>query len=162
MQPHCMCNATSEPRTADPPVTSRPVLGQVVICQGCCCGRVDRGYPAVPVERLKAVWKQEKLNRAIQLTISGCVGPCDLANVVLVLDETQSHWFGGITTDAPYEALIEWARACLRSNRQLALPPAIEPFRFQRFGGRLPSAGDRLPAAEHGPQNNATDDARQP
>ena len=42
-------------------VTRRTALAQLVFCQGCCCGRVDRGRPALdkagevadPVERLR-------------------------------------------------------------------------------------------------------------
>ena len=64
---------------------------------GCCCGQTDRGFPPVPVERLKAVWKAEKLNKTVQLTISGCLGPCDLANVILVMTAGSMYWFGGIT-----------------------------------------------------------------
>jgi hypothetical protein len=56
-------------------------LGGIVFCQGCCCGRTDRGRPELPVERLKAAWKADKLNQAVQLTISGCLGPCDVPNV---------------------------------------------------------------------------------
>ncbi len=69
----------------DPPATNRRPLAQLVFCQGCCCGRTDRGRPEVPVGRLKEVWKGEKLNRSVQLTISGCLGPCDRANVALVI-----------------------------------------------------------------------------
>ena len=54
--------------------TKRAAIAQVACCVGCCCGRTDCGFPAVPVERLKAVWKEEKLNRTVQLTISGCLG----------------------------------------------------------------------------------------
>jgi hypothetical protein len=68
---------------ADPLVTKRQPLAQLLFCQGCCCGRTDRGHPEVPAGRLKAVWKAEKLNRSVQLTISGCLGPCDVANVAL-------------------------------------------------------------------------------
>ena len=57
---------------------------QVLLCRGCCCGKTERGYPEVPADRIKAAWKGEKLNRSVQLTISGCLGPCDLANVALV------------------------------------------------------------------------------
>lgn len=133
-----MCNESSDTEMAhtqasDGPVTRRQVLGQVAICLGCCCGRLDRGFPAVPVERLKSVWKREKLNRTIQLTISGCLGPCDVANVVAVLDDQRSHWFGGLAGDAPYDALIEWARACQRTGRLSALPAALESLRFERF-----------------------------
>jgi hypothetical protein len=59
-------------------ITKRQVLGQLVLCKGCCCGRTDRGLPEVPVERIKEIWQREKLNRSIQLTISGCLGPCDV------------------------------------------------------------------------------------
>ena len=68
--------------------TKRKSLMQVLVCVGCCCGRVDRGKPEVPVDWLKADWKAARLNPYIQLTISGCLGPCDLPNVVAVLTET--------------------------------------------------------------------------
>ena len=37
--------------------TKRKSLMQVLVCIGCCCGRVDRGKPEVPVDWLKAEWK---------------------------------------------------------------------------------------------------------
>jgi cobaltochelatase CobN len=61
---------------------------QLLLCKGCCCGRTDRGLPEVPVERIKAAWKAEKLNRGVQLTISGCLGPCDLPNVAVLVTAT--------------------------------------------------------------------------
>jgi cobaltochelatase CobN len=95
-----------------PLATNRQALGQVVVCLGCCCGRTDRGRPAVPVERLESVWSREKLNRTIQLTVSGCLGPCDLANVAATLSPRGMEWIGGLTRDEDYDLLIEWARAC--------------------------------------------------
>ena len=118
----------------DPPTTSRRPLAQLVFCQGCCCGRVDRGRPAVPVDRLKAVWKAEKLNRAVQLTISGCLGPCDLANVALVITPGGNAWLGGLAGDAVYDALVDWARECHREGRVLPLPAVVEGKHFERFG----------------------------
>jgi len=58
--------------------TKLRVLGQLALCKGCCCGKTERGLPAVPVDQIKAIWKMEKLNQTIQLTISGCLGPCDV------------------------------------------------------------------------------------
>ena len=69
-------------------------LMQVLVCIGCCCGRVDRGKPEVPVDWLKAQWKAARLNPYIQLTISGCLGPCDLPNVVAVLTAAGQQWIG--------------------------------------------------------------------
>lgn len=71
------------------------VLGQLLCCEG-CCGRTDRGFPPLPRERIKAAWKAQKLNQTIQLTISGCLGPCDLANSVAVARADERWlWLGG-------------------------------------------------------------------
>ena len=79
---------------------------------------MDRDFPAVPVEPIKAAWKAEKLNRVIQLTISDCLGPCDLANVAMVLTPAGSQWFGLFKDDGPYEVLLTWAVA-------IAMPPSV-------------------------------------
>jgi cobaltochelatase CobN len=114
-------------------VTKRLARAQVACCVGCCCGQTDRGFPPVPVERLKAVWKAEKLNKTVQLTISGCLGPCDLANVILVMTAGSMYWFGGITDDAVFDAVVDWARACHAASALLPLPAVLERHRFQRF-----------------------------
>ena len=106
---------------------------QVLLCKGCCCGRTDRGLPAVPVERIKAVWKAEELNRAVQLTISGCLGPCDLPNVAVVVSARGTAWFGRLDGAAPYDALIAWARAGLATGTTLPAPEGWEAHRFERF-----------------------------
>lgn len=113
--------------------TTRQPLAQLVFCEGCCCGRTDRGRPEVPVARLKGVWKGEKLNRSVQLTISGCLGPCDLANVALVMTPAGNVWLGGMAGDGAYDALVAWARECHRQERLLPLPPECEAKRFERF-----------------------------
>lgn len=115
------------------PITNRTAIAQVACCVGCCCGRTDRGFPAVPVERLKAVWKDEKLNRTVQLTISGCLGPCDMANVILVMTAAGTEWFGGIDDEAGFDAIIAWARACKAAEALLPLPTVLDTCRFKRF-----------------------------
>lgn len=117
------------------------VLGQLVCCLGCCCGRTDRGKPEVPVEALKSVWATEKLNRAIQLTISGCLGPCDLTNVALMMTPSKNIWLGGLTTREHYEMLIDWARACKAAGSLLELPEELDAHRFARFGVNEATAG---------------------
>ena len=92
--------------------TKRKSLMQVLVCIGCCCGRVDRGKPEAPVDWLKAEWKAARLNPYIQLTISGCLGPCDLPNVIAVLSESGQQWFGPLNQREHYEALVQWGRAC--------------------------------------------------
>jgi len=116
-----------------PLVTRRVALAQLVFCQGCCCGRTDRGRPELPVEYLKAIWKSEKLNRTVQLTISGCLGPCDLTNVALVMLPEGNVWLGDMAGEAVYESLVAWARACHAEGRVLPLPEELDSLRFERF-----------------------------
>jgi len=113
--------------------TKRKSLMQVLVCLGCCCGRVERGKPEVPVDWLKARWKEARLNPYIQLTISGCLGPCDLPNVVAILTATGQQWIGQLTQREHYEALVEWGRAC-GAARHVEPPPAVlRPHIFERF-----------------------------
>ena len=118
-----------------PVVTRRDtVLGQLIFCEGCCCGRTDRGFPAWPKDLVKTRWKELKLNNTIQLTISGCLGPCDVANVVCMMPATgDSIWLGGLRHAVQYEMLISWAETCQIQQRLLDLPAAFAPYRFARF-----------------------------
>jgi cobaltochelatase CobN len=104
-----------------------------MVCLGCCCGRVERGKPEVPVDWLKARWKEARLNPYVQLTISGCLGPCDLPNVVAVLTETGQEWIGGLTQREHYEALVAWGRACGATRQVQPLPPVLAQHLFKRF-----------------------------
>lgn len=117
-----------------PPLSTKiKSTAQVLFCVGCCCGKTDRGLPEVPVDRLKAAWKSEKLNRSVQLTISGCLGPCDVPNVALIVTPEGVHWYGLMDGDADYDAVIDWARASLAGGGPMPPPPALEARRLQRF-----------------------------
>jgi hypothetical protein len=103
------------------------------VCVGCCCGRIERGKPEVPVDWLKAQWKAARLNPYIQLTISGCLGPCDLPNVVAVLTATGQQWIGQLDRQEHYETLVQWGRACGAAQRVEPLPPMLTERVFRRF-----------------------------
>ena len=87
--------------------TKRLVFGQVTICNGCCCGNVERGLPEVPVEWLKSEWRKRGLLKRVQLTISGCVGPCDVPNVVVITSSSGTEWLGNIVKFDQYRRLLE-------------------------------------------------------
>ncbi len=109
-------------------------LGQIFFCEGCCCGRADRGFPPLPKEMIKERWKRLRLNRTIQLTISGCLGPCDLANVFCLLTSNGTgQWFGGLSEHWQYETLIQWASECHQSGSLLPIPATLDGYRFARF-----------------------------
>ncbi|HUY87862.1 MAG TPA: (2Fe-2S) ferredoxin domain-containing protein [Pirellulales bacterium] len=128
---------SEEPVAIEKPASrTQSQLAQLFLCRGCCCGQTARGLPEVPVERIKAIWKAEKLNRTIQLTISGCLGPCDVPNVVLVLTARRADWFVNVTVDFLYDSLVDWARMCHLSETLLPLPPALDVHRLERFKTR--------------------------
>ena len=57
---------------------------------------MDRGHDEVPVEMLEKAWAERNLGTEIQLTISGCLGTCEMRNVVLLRTEGGRTWLGGL------------------------------------------------------------------
>ena len=114
--------------------TSRDrILGQIVVCEGCCCGRTDKGFKPVPRDWIKQRWKDGKLNKSVQLTISGCLGPCDLANVLCVISPEGMQWLGGLQERWQYDLLPGWAEASRDAGVLVELPAELNRHRFERF-----------------------------
>jgi hypothetical protein len=113
--------------------TKRMVIGHVVKCLGCCCGDVNKGKPEVPVEWLKQEWRRRGLLKNIQLTISGCLGPCDLPNVVSIASSGGYIWLGNIRHFHQYASLVDWASQSKTAETLLPLPPEFEELRFDPF-----------------------------
>ncbi|MCU0649204.1 MAG: hypothetical protein MUF00_14490, partial [Gemmatimonadaceae bacterium] len=117
-----------------PLVTKRACHAQFLVCAlGCCCGRTDKHKPEVPVDWLKAEWKARRLNPRVQLTMTGCLGPCDLVNVVGVVTNAGITWLGGLVDESHFSALLDWATAMHGAQAALPLPAALAPHRFERF-----------------------------
>ncbi len=128
----------------EPLATARGrVLGQIVFCEGCCCGRPDKGFPPFPRDWLKQQWKDAKLNKSVQLTISGCLGPCDLANVFCVISRKGLQWFGGLQEQWQYDLLLDWANASRDAGVLLELPAEMNRHRFERFAVGRGSLAER-------------------
>jgi cobaltochelatase CobN len=122
--------------------TKRIVIGHLTICQGCCCGNIENGRPPVPVDWLKSEWRARGLLKRVQLTISGCLGPCDLPNVITISNEAGTQWFGGITDFNQYRALVDWASRSKEAGKLLPLPSdfkehTLHPFRKHDSGTGL-------------------------
>jgi cobaltochelatase CobN len=85
------------------------------------------------VEWLKKEWRQRGLLKNIQLTFSGCLGPCDLPNVVTVSSSSGSVWLGNIRHFRQYLALVDWASLTKAAERFLPLPQEFDALRFDPF-----------------------------
>lgn len=105
--------------------TKRKVIAHVFVCLGCCCGQVERGLPAVPAEWLKQEWRKRGLLKRVQLTISGCLGPCDVPNVVSVVTPSKTLWLGNITRRDQYQSLLDWAARTKDTGRAIELPKEL-------------------------------------
>jgi hypothetical protein len=114
--------------------TKRIVIGHLTVCQGCCCGNTENGRPPVPVEWLKKEWRARGLLKRVQLSISGCLGPCDVPNVVTISNEGGTLWLGQISEFQQYRALVDWASRCKEAGELVPLPEefrrhTLHPFR---------------------------------
>ncbi|MCI0182366.1 hypothetical protein MM817_00625 [Acidibacillus sp. S0AB] len=114
-------------------VTKRQVIAQVMVCAGCCCGKTEKGKPEIPLDWLKKAWKERKLLKTVQLTITGCLGPCDLVNVVSIMTGQEQRYFGGIVTDEPYHTLLEWAESTRLLGQPAPIPESLLAYEFDRF-----------------------------
>src|SRR5262245_38951162 len=89
---------------------------------GCCCGRTERGYAAVPVDVYKQEWLRRKLRNVVHLTKSGCLGPCALANVASLVFDGQAIWFHSINTPWHVRLIFDYVDTMLRADRFVPPP----------------------------------------
>jgi hypothetical protein len=63
-------------RRADEEVKkTRVVEGQLLVCQGCCCGKTERGMPALPLDDFKQQWKELRLHQIERIVRARTAGP---------------------------------------------------------------------------------------
>ncbi|MCS7044193.1 MAG: cobaltochelatase subunit CobN [Bryobacterales bacterium] len=106
----------------------------ILFCHyGCCCGRVDRGFPAVPAELYKQEWLRRRMRNVVHLTKAGCLGPCPLANVVCLLFGGRSFWFHSFAAEWQVRSLFDYVEQMLAADRVLPPPPDLAPFLFQYY-----------------------------
>jgi hypothetical protein len=124
----------TNPTVAEFPLTTkRVVVAQMSLCVGCCCGNVARGKPQVPVDRLKQEWRARGLSKVVQLTISGCLGPCDMVNVVRLSGASDDVWLGHLRSLDDYLDLVNWAEQSKDAGTPAPLTTRMKESRFDPF-----------------------------
>jgi cobaltochelatase CobN len=105
--------------------------GQLFVCAtGCCCGRTDDGFAPVPTDLYHDEWERRRLRNIVHLTVGGCLGPCALANVVLLLFDGQALWFHSINSPELVLALYDHIERMLLSDANAPLAPALAACHF--------------------------------
>lgn len=107
--------------------------GHVFVCEGCCCGNTDRGFAPIPLAEFKRQWKERHIRRRLHLTISGCLGPCVMANVVLLTFGGRSTWLHSIDSATGVTQIYDYAEAMLRAGCWLPPPAELRDRHFQRY-----------------------------
>ena len=80
--------------------------GHLFVCHGCCCGRTEKGFPSLPIDEFKKQWKARGIRRRFHLTISGCLGPCTLANVAMVQFHGETVWLHSISAPSDVDLIL--------------------------------------------------------
>jgi nitrile hydratase accessory protein len=105
--------------------------GHLFVCAtACCCGRTEDGFAPVPVEAFHREWEARRLRNVVHLTIGGCLGPCALANVVLLLFDGEAQWFHSINSEDRALALYDHVERMLEADACLAPPAALAGHHF--------------------------------
>jgi cobaltochelatase CobN len=114
--------------------------GQLFVCAtGCCCGHTERGHAPVPVELYHREWARRRIRHKVHLSLGGCLGPCALSNVALLLFAGHQIWFHSITGDEQVVAIYDYVEAMVRAGRYLPPPPNLAAQVFDVFDWPAPS-----------------------
>ena len=106
------------------------ISASIGVCNGCCCGKVEKGHSEVPLNTLKAAWKEHGLEKNVKLTIANCLGPCSMHNVTLLKTDNGQTWLGKLSEDEHYNSIVEWARDITRYGARTKLPDNLVPLCF--------------------------------
>src|ERR1700722_6701240 len=105
----------------------------MVCAKGCCCGHTERGFAGVPIDFYKAEYKKRKIRKLVQLTMSGCLGPCPLAHVALLFFGGRPVWFQSINGEAQIRALFDYIDQMLAADGYLPPPPELADYVFTYY-----------------------------
>jgi cobaltochelatase CobN len=100
---------------------------------GCCCGRTERGYAAVPVDTFKEEWLRRKLRNIVHLTKSGCLGPCALANVASLVFDGRAVWFHSVNTRWHVQLIFDYVESMVKADRFVAPPAELTEYVFNFY-----------------------------
>jgi cobaltochelatase CobN len=138
-------------RPAGRPVNVARSRGQLFVCAtGCCCGRTEDGFAPVPTDLYHAEWERRRLRNIVHLTVGGCLGPCALANVVLLVLDGQALWFHSVNSEALVLALYDHIEAMLEASACLPAPPGLAGLQFT--ASTWQSRPDGQPVDDHRPR----------
>ncbi|MEM7134031.1 MAG: cobaltochelatase subunit CobN [Chloroflexota bacterium] len=115
-------------------VNAGRLRGMLNVCAvGCCCGKTKRGFAPVPTDLYHQEWERRKLRNKIHLQQGGCLGPCVLANVAMLVLDGSSFWFHSVNDEAIIVAIYDYIDTLLEDS-DAPLPSLLKTHIFNGFG----------------------------
>ncbi|MCY3567922.1 MAG: cobaltochelatase subunit CobN, partial [Chloroflexi bacterium] len=106
-------------------------MGQLFVCAvGCCCGRVDEGKPEGHFDLYHEEWERRRIRNQVHLNMAGCLGPCPLANVCMLLFEGTTTFFHSMNTEQRIVDLYDYIDTLIAEERWLPPPAALRDLAF--------------------------------
>jgi len=123
---------------------------------GCCCGKTERGYAAVPADTFTDERRRRKLRSVAHLTKAGCLGPCALANVASLVFDGRAVWFHSVNTPWHVRLIFDYIETMVRADRFLAVPVDLAEYAFNFYDWEsqprtAPARVDPGASADHDP-----------
>lgn len=89
----------------------------------------------MPAQLYQSEWERRKIRGHVHLTMGegACLGPCSLANVVMLIFDGAPVWFQNMHTDAQVVALYDYIEAMISADAALPVPEFLRPFAFQAY-----------------------------
>jgi cobaltochelatase CobN len=108
--------------------------GHLFVCAtGCCCGHTERGHAPVPVDLYDREWERRRWRNRVHLTIGGCLGPCVLSNVTMLMFDGRTLYFQSLNSEPLIMALLDYVDAMLAADAYLPPPPTLAELHFTAF-----------------------------
>ena len=104
----------------------------VIVCNGCCCGNLEKGHDKVPIDLIEREWKSHGLNENVTLKISGCLGPCSRRNVAILDTLEGPIWLGGLSGEGHYRGIVDWALDYTTNGSDSSLSETLQQLIFER------------------------------
>lgn len=109
-------------------------LGQLFVCvNGCCCGDTTFGAAPSRKELHHAEWERRKMRNRVHLNEAGCLGPCPLANVAMLLLDGRTTFFHSMNAEWQVMALWDYIERQVEVGGYLPPPPELAEYAFNAF-----------------------------
>ena len=109
-------------------------LGQLFVCaNGCCCGDTTFGAAPSRKELHHAEWERRRMRNRVHLNEAGCLGPCPLANVTMLLLAGHTTFFHSMNAEWQVLALWDYIERQVEVGGYLPPPPELAEYAFNAF-----------------------------